>query len=118
MVYTVYNKASLNFSCSENKHETESAKEGNHSKTVVKQAPKFYPTETVVSPRAPVNVFLFAYMRGGSSLLGEVFNQNPDVFYWYEPLTQFYSHVFGVAPTTRYTPLLYNDGKESNPLRL
>ena len=31
-------------------------------------------------------VLLFAYYRGGSSFIGDLFNHNPDVFYWFEPL--------------------------------
>ena len=40
-------------------------------------------------------ILLVTYMRGGSSFLGEVFNQNKDVTYWFEPIAgvydQFYS---------------------------
>ncbi len=37
--------------------------------------------------RTPVtHVLLVTYMRGGSSLLGELFNQDPSVFYYFEPL--------------------------------
>ena len=25
-------------------------------------------------------------MRGGTTFIGELFNQDPDVFYWFEPL--------------------------------
>ena len=33
------------------------------------------------------NVFLFSDVRAGSSFLGELFNQHPEVFYLYEPVT-------------------------------
>lgn len=36
-------------------------------------------------------------MRGGSSLLGEAFNQNPNASYWFEPLDGLYSHIYGTA---------------------
>ena len=31
-------------------------------------------------------VILFSYERSGSTFLGELFNQNPEFFYYYEPL--------------------------------
>jgi hypothetical protein len=34
-------------------------------------------------------VILLTYHRGGSSFLGEIFAQNPEVFYWFEPLEGF-----------------------------
>ena len=34
----------------------------------------------------PTFVILFAYYRSGSSFTGELFNQNTDAFYFYEPL--------------------------------
>ncbi|XP_035691003.1 carbohydrate sulfotransferase 1-like [Branchiostoma floridae] len=37
-------------------------------------------------PSAPVHVIIFTNRRSGSSFLGELFNQNPDVFYLFEPL--------------------------------
>ena len=33
-----------------------------------------------------LNVLIVAYMRSGSSFVGQIFNQHPDVFYIYEPL--------------------------------
>ncbi|ELT95586.1 hypothetical protein CAPTEDRAFT_200452 [Capitella teleta] len=62
-------------------------------------------------------VLLMAYMRGGSSLLGEVFNQDPDVFYWYEPLTQFYSSLYGVPPTKNYKTVVYKQAKYDKGFR-
>ncbi|XP_078682089.1 carbohydrate sulfotransferase 1-like [Branchiostoma floridae x Branchiostoma belcheri] len=37
-------------------------------------------------PADPVHVIIFTNRRSGSSFLGELFNQNPDVFYLFEPL--------------------------------
>ena len=31
-------------------------------------------------------ILLVTHMRSGSTFLGEMFNQNPEVFYWFEPL--------------------------------
>lgn len=39
-------------------------------------------------------VLLVTYTRGGSSLLGVLFNWNPEAFYWFEPLAAYYSRVF------------------------
>ena len=39
-------------------------------------------------------VLLFAYMRGGSSLLGEVFNLNKNAFYWFEPLAAVFDKIY------------------------
>ncbi|CAL8271609.1 unnamed protein product [Arctogadus glacialis] len=38
------------------------------------------------SGRARTNIYLHATWRTGSSFLGELFNQHPDVFYLYEPM--------------------------------
>ena len=37
------------------------------------------------SLNSSVNVILLTYMRSGSTLLGEIFKNSPDVFYFYEP---------------------------------
>lgn len=42
-------------------------------------------------------VLLYTYMRGGSSLLGEIFHQNKDANYWFEALDGFYQTYF-VSP--------------------
>ncbi|KAL2086643.1 hypothetical protein ACEWY4_017702 [Coilia grayii] len=48
----------------------------------------YYPAETSTSPQPPqgkVHVLLLSSWRSGSSFLGQVFNQNPSVFYLMEP---------------------------------
>ena len=45
----------------------------------------------------PTKVLLVTYMRGGSSLLGQLFNQNPQAVYWFEPMDAVYSHMYGTA---------------------
>ena len=40
---------------------------------------------------SPHVIIMFAYMRGGSSFLGGTLQENPDVFYWYEPLWDAYN---------------------------
>jgi len=37
------------------------------------------------------------YQRCGSSFFGEIFNQNPKVFYAYEPLDSLYSSLYGTT---------------------
>lgn len=52
---------------------------------------KYNSTTTTVengheSTHKPKAVIISAFMRSGSSLVGEVFNSHPDVFYSFEPL--------------------------------
>ena len=41
-------------------------------------------------------VLFFAYMRGGSTIGGEVFNQNDDALMWYEPGDAFFMAYYGI----------------------
>ena len=43
-----------------------------------------------------MRVLLSTYHRGGSTLLGEIFNLRNDTFYWYEPLLPLQRIWFGV----------------------
>uniref|UniRef100_A0A3Q3M745 Sulfotransferase n=1 Tax=Mastacembelus armatus TaxID=205130 RepID=A0A3Q3M745_9TELE len=46
-----------------------------------------YTTEIAVNrSQSRINIYLHATWRTGSSFLGELFNQHPDVFYLYEPM--------------------------------
>lgn len=45
----------------------------------------------------PTKVVLVTYMRGGSSLFGELFNNNPQDMYWFEPMDAVYSYLYGTA---------------------
>ncbi|ELU18363.1 hypothetical protein CAPTEDRAFT_191563 [Capitella teleta] len=38
---------------------------------------------------ASKKILLVTYFRGGSTLLGELFNKHPNSFYWFEPLEEF-----------------------------
>ncbi|XP_043932150.1 carbohydrate sulfotransferase 2-like [Protopterus annectens] len=40
------------------------------------------------------NIFIFATWRSGSSFFGEMFNQNPEVFYLYEPLWHIWNSLY------------------------
>ena len=42
-------------------------------------------------------VLLLAYQRVGSSFIGSIFDQNPDMLYIYEPLDAVYTHLYGTA---------------------
>ena len=57
-----------------------------HSESTVTSPPTDTPTPQPVAPANITQVLLYTYYRGGSSFLGDVFNNNPDVFYWFEPL--------------------------------
>ena len=43
------------------------------------------PFDTTFSDNA-TKVLFVTYFRGGSTLVGELFNRNPEAFYWFEPL--------------------------------
>ena len=44
----------------------------------------------------PVKLFLFSYMRGGSSIAGELFNCDLSATMWYEPGDAFFSSYYGL----------------------
>ena len=48
----------------------------------------------------PIKILLYSYMRGGSSLLGQMYNLHPEASYWYEPMEAFYNSVMGTAAWT------------------
>lgn len=57
----------------------------------VAQNDQVYSSKTITenvqkSSEKPKAVIISAFMRSGSSLVGEVFNSHPDVFYSFEPL--------------------------------
>ena len=52
---------------------------------------KHDPVRSIASRSA---ILLVTYMRSGSTFLGEVFNQNPNVFYWFEPLAAVYDKLY------------------------
>ena len=55
--------------------------------TVIKNNSNTTTVENVQeSTHKPKAVIISAFMRSGSSLVGEVFNSHPDVFYSFEPL--------------------------------
>ena len=43
----------------------------------------------------PVKILLYTFMRSGSTLLGDIFASDPDVYYFYEPLDPVYSAMYG-----------------------
>ena len=58
----------------------------------------FVATAPTSKPEAlPTKVVLVTYMRGGSSLFGELFNNNPQDMYWFEPMDAVYSYLYGTA---------------------
>ena len=59
-------------------------------------------------------VVLVTYQRSGSSFLGELFNQNPDAFVWFEPLDGVYSALYGTGYGYNVPADLWNhhDGSE------
>ena len=63
------------------------------------------------SPDGVTRVLLVTYMRGGSSVLGEAFNHNPDAFYWFEPLDGLYSDLYGTMHGWMPIDILYHKNK-------
>ena len=43
----------------------------------------------------PKSVVILTYQRCGSTFFGQVFNQNPEAFYLYEPLDSLYTALYG-----------------------
>ena len=43
----------------------------------------------------PAYVIIVTYMRSGSTFLGQLFNQNPKAFYWFEPMDSVYQSMYG-----------------------
>ena len=46
---------------------------------------------------SPKKVFLYTYMRGGSTFLGSIFDRNPQVTYWYEIADSYFTAKFGLS---------------------
>ena len=46
---------------------------------------------------AVTKVIIMTYMRSGSTFLGELFDQNPAAFYWFEPIDGVFSHLYGTS---------------------
>lgn len=62
-------------------------------------------------------VFLFAYMRGGSTLLYETFNHDTRAVAWYEPLSTFYGHYYGLPLYRTPNQLVFNRSGSGQKLR-
>ena len=43
-------------------------------------------------------IIIVAYMRSGSSLLGHMFSDNPEAFYWFESMAALYGSMTGMPP--------------------
>ncbi|CAH1773183.1 unnamed protein product [Owenia fusiformis] len=41
-------------------------------------------------------LLVYGYMRGGTTLLGDIFKTDPGAMYWFEPLTGFYDNLYGL----------------------
>ena len=61
-------------------------------------------------------VLLVTYMRGGSSFLGELFNQHEDAMYYFEPINGVYKALYGTEDD--WNPLTithHRNGTERSP---
>ena len=59
---------------------TDMSKDASNPSVVTTSTPSNITRDTVTK------VVILAYYRGGSTFVGDLFNQNDDVFYWFEPL--------------------------------
>ena len=46
----------------------------------------------------PKIALILGYQRCGSTFTGNIFNQNPDAFYLFEPVDGIYGAMYGVSP--------------------
>ena len=49
------------------------------------------------SQKKVTHVLVLAYMRSGSTFTGQLFNRNPDSFYWFEPVESIYTAMYGTS---------------------
>lgn len=74
--------------------------------------------QSLLEQGEPKKVFIFAYMRGGSTLLGQVFNHDPEVIVWYEPLASFYGSLYGLPKYRHYRRVVFpGDGNFKTEFR-
>ncbi len=66
------------------------------------------PTAKVVPPEDKKKVLLFAYMKGGSTFMGQLFNQYSHSMYYYEPIAGLYSALYGSPDWTFPLEILFN----------
>ena len=50
--------------------------------------------QELLNQGGPIKVFMFSYMKGGSTIGGSLFNVDDRAALWYEPLDAFYSAYF------------------------
>jgi hypothetical protein len=67
--------------------------------------------ELMEAENAIRKVLIFGYMRGGTSILSEVFNQDTRAQAWYEPLGAIYGHMFGLPQFRSYSKIVFSDKK-------
>ena len=49
------------------------------------------------SSKGPKKLLILSYQRSGSSFTGSLFNSDPEVFYWFEPMDGLYTAMYGTA---------------------
>ena len=48
-------------------------------------------------------------MRGGSTLLHQIFNHDPHAIVWYEPLAPLYGHMYGLPQGRLYQWIVFQE---------
>jgi hypothetical protein len=64
--------------------------------------------QELLAKGGPKKVFLFGYMRGGTTLLNAAFDKEPKASVWYEPFSQFYGGMFGLPGYRVFDRLVYS----------
>ncbi len=54
-------------------------------------------------------MLLMAYMRGGSSFLGQMFVTNPDAFFWFEIVDPMYGAMMGLRLYNNAYEVMYHE---------
>ena len=73
--------------------------------------------QVLLASQGVKKVFMYAYMRGGSTLLYEIFNHDPKAIAWYEPLGALYAHLYGLPQFRHYRDIVYEEGQMNTEFR-
>ena len=76
------------------------------SKKMVCYTQKTAATALPFLPNEPKYVIVLSYQRSGSSFFGQMFAQNSDAFYTYEPLDAVYMSLYGISAAPRVSRLV------------
>ena len=70
--------------------------------------------QKILSTAPHKKALLFCYMRGGSTFFSELFNQNKEAMFWYEPLASFYGHIYGFGQWNLPQDIFWHNHQRGN----